>query len=71
MEEKRHTDFSYCPAVHFGGLASGDQVIKSALHRERIAKEEEVINFEMEGAGLWDMIPTIVVKGVCDYADSH
>ncbi|KAJ5894885.1 hypothetical protein N7495_006576 [Penicillium taxi] len=25
----------------------------------------------MEGAGLWDTIPTIVVKGVCNYADSH
>ncbi|KAJ6109958.1 hypothetical protein N7486_002193 [Penicillium sp. IBT 16267x] len=62
---------SHCPAVHFGGLASGDQVIKSALHRDHIAKQEGVIGFEMEGAGLWDIIPTIVVKGVCDYADSH
>lgn len=25
----------------------------------------------MEGAGLWETIPTIVVKGVCDYANSH
>ena len=25
----------------------------------------------MEGAGAWDYIPTVVVKGVCDYADSH
>ena len=63
--------FPHCPAVHFGGLASGDQVIKSALHRDHIAKREGVIGFEMEGAGLWDIIPTIVVKGVCDYADSH
>ncbi|KAJ5654806.1 hypothetical protein N7490_001809 [Penicillium lividum] len=62
---------SHCPAVHFGGLASGDQVIKSALHRDHIAEQEGVIGFEMEGAGLWDIIPTIVVKGVCDYADSH
>jgi hypothetical protein len=62
---------SYNPAIHFGGLASGDQVIKSALHRDRIAIQEDVIGFEMEGAGLWDTIPTIVVKGVCDYADSH
>lgn len=59
------------PSIHFGGLASGDQVIKSALHRDHIAREESVIGFEMEGAGVWDTIPTIVVKGVCDYADSH
>lgn len=25
----------------------------------------------MEGAGVWDEVPSIVVKGVCDYADSH
>lgn len=25
----------------------------------------------MEGAGVWDEIPCIVVKGVCDYADGH
>lgn len=59
------------PEIHFGVLASGDQVIKSALHRDHIAKVEGVIGFEMEGAGLWDTVPTIVVKGVCDYADSH
>jgi nucleoside phosphorylase len=71
MNGKGHSTLPYCPAVHFGGLASGDQVIKSALHRDRIAEQEGVIGFEMEGAGLWDTVPTVVVKGVCDYADSH
>ncbi|CAI7593561.1 unnamed protein product [Penicillium discolor] len=71
MNMKGYSASSYCPAIHFGGLASGDQVIKSASHRDHIAKQEGVIGFEMEGAGLWDTTPTIVVKGVCDYADSH
>ncbi|KAJ9492921.1 hypothetical protein VN97_g270 [Penicillium thymicola] len=71
MNTEGYSASSYCPAIHFGGLASGDQVIKSAFHRDHIAKQEGVIGFEMEGAGLWDTIPTIVVKGVCDYADSH
>ncbi|KKZ61951.1 hypothetical protein EMCG_03570 [[Emmonsia] crescens] len=31
-----------------------------------------VIAFEMEGAGIWDNLPgVLVIKGVCDYADSH
>jgi nucleoside phosphorylase len=30
-----------------------------------------VIAFEMESAGAWDYLPTIVIKSVCDYADSH
>ncbi|KAF5610782.1 hypothetical protein F25303_14521, partial [Fusarium sp. NRRL 25303] len=25
----------------------------------------------MEGAGVWDILPCIVIKGACDYADSH
>lgn len=71
MNMEGYSASSYCPAIHFGGLASGDQVIKSAFYRDHIARQEDVIGFEMEGAGLWDTIPTIVVKGVCDYADSH
>ncbi|CAI7621273.1 unnamed protein product [Penicillium viridicatum] len=71
MNTEGYRASSYCPAIHFGGLASSDQVVKSAFHRDQIAKQEGVIGFEMEGAGLWDTIPTIVVKGVCDYADSH
>jgi nucleoside phosphorylase len=60
------------PAIHFGVMASGDTVMKSGEHRDQVAKREKVIAFEMEGAGVFDIIPSIVViKGVCDYADSH
>lgn len=31
----------------------------------------KVMAFEMEGAGMWQNLPTVVIKGVCDYADSH
>ncbi|KAK5044799.1 hypothetical protein LTR84_010455 [Exophiala bonariae] len=59
------------PTVHFGLVASGDVVVKSGLYRDRIAAEEKVIGFEMEGAGVWDSFPTVVIKSVCDYGDSH
>ncbi|KAF4899185.1 Aminodeoxyfutalosine nucleosidase [Colletotrichum fructicola] len=59
------------PAIHFGLMASGDQVMKSGEHRNNIAKRHNVIAFEMEGAGVWEIFPCIVIKGVCDYADSH
>ena len=36
-----------------------------------IAADGELIAFEMEGAGVWDHFPTIVIKSACDYADSH
>ncbi|KAJ5662707.1 hypothetical protein N7462_011633, partial [Penicillium macrosclerotiorum] len=57
--------------VHFGLMASGDTLMTSAKDRDRIAKTENVIGFEMEGAGVWDNLPCIVIKGVSDYADSH
>ncbi|KAL5356413.1 nucleoside phosphorylase domain-containing protein [Aspergillus floccosus] len=58
-------------AIHFGRIASSDQVMKSAADRDRIANQEDIVAFEMEGAGVWDNFPTIIVKGVCDYADGH
>lgn len=57
--------------IHIGPVASGDTVMKSAVTRDRIASKEGVIAFEMEAAGMWDHVPCLVVKGVCDYADSH
>ena len=59
------------PSIHFGRMACSNQVMKSGQHRDRIAAEEGVIGFEMESAGTWDYVPTIMIKSVCDYADSH
>ncbi|CCF39770.1 hypothetical protein CH063_10511 [Colletotrichum higginsianum] len=57
--------------VLVGRLGSADTVLKAGLDRDRIAKEHDLLAFEMEGAGIWDVIPCVVVKAVCDYADSH
>ncbi|KAJ4104022.1 hypothetical protein NW769_009714 [Fusarium oxysporum] len=59
------------PTIHFGLMASGDAVMKSGEDRNRIATAEGIIAFEMEGAGVWDSFPCIIIKGGCDYADSH
>jgi nucleoside phosphorylase len=58
-------------SIHIGPVASADTVMKSGQHRDEFVKRERVIGFEMEGAGVWDNIPCIIIKGVCDYADSH
>ncbi|WYZ37727.1 hypothetical protein EsH8_II_001233 [Colletotrichum jinshuiense] len=57
--------------IHIGRVGSGNTVMKSGEHRDEIASENGLIAFEMEGAGVWDEIPCIIVKAVCDYADSH
>jgi nucleoside phosphorylase len=59
------------PRVHYGSIASGDAVVKDAGTRDRIAQDEGILCFEMEAAGLMDTFPCVVVRGVCDYADSH
>ncbi|KAF3931908.1 hypothetical protein ABW20_dc0100432 [Dactylellina cionopaga] len=60
------------PIVHFGLIASGDTVMKSGEDRDYIAYRDGVIAFEMEGAGVWENFPnSLVIKSVCDYADSH
>lgn len=59
------------PFVHIGTIGSANTVMKSGEHRDAIARENNLIAFEMEGAGVWDTLPCVVIKGVCDYADSH
>jgi nucleoside phosphorylase len=58
--------------VHHGTIASGNQVIKDAAVRDKLSAElGGVLCFEMEAAGLMNSFPCLVVRGVCDYADSH
>jgi nucleoside phosphorylase len=67
------------PEIHFGLIASGDTVMRSGEHRDKLAdrgKErdnEKIIAFEMEAAGVVESFEgrVIVIKSVCDYADSH
>ncbi|KAL2826956.1 hypothetical protein BDW59DRAFT_160535, partial [Aspergillus cavernicola] len=69
----RHREISEAGKVsmHIGTVASADTVMKSARHRDEISRKEKTIAFEMEGAGVWDNVSCIIIKGVCDYADSH
>lgn len=69
--EPDHTNEMRDTKIHFGRVASGNAVMKSARRRDKLVREEDCIAFEMEGAGVWDLVGTIVVKGVVDYADSH
>jgi nucleoside phosphorylase len=58
--------------VHYGTIASGNQVIKTATERDRLSTElGGVLCFEMEAAGLMNSFPCLVIRGICDYADSH
>ncbi|KAL6823263.1 nucleoside phosphorylase domain-containing protein [Trichoderma camerunense] len=71
MKKDLELDDAQCPEIFVGCVASGDTVMKSGEHRDRIARQRDIIAFEMEGAGIWDELPCSIIKGVCDYADSH
>ncbi|KAI2947422.1 hypothetical protein CBS147321_3046 [Aspergillus niger] len=59
------------PYIHYGLVASGNQVIKDAKTRDSIARDLGILCFEMEAAGLMDELPSLVIRGICDYCDSH
>lgn len=62
---------AFPPSIHIGKMGSGNTVMRSGVHRDDIAEKDGIIAFEMEGAGVWEYFPSLVIKGVCDYADSH
>lgn len=59
------------PYFHYGIIASGNQVIKNAEMRDKLAEGQNILCFEMEAAGLMDQLPCLVIRGICDYCDSH
>ena len=59
------------PAVHYGLIASADKLMKDAKLRDMFAKDYHILYFETEAAGLMNHFPCLVIRGICDYADSH
>ncbi|KAG8625519.1 hypothetical protein KVT40_007270 [Elsinoe batatas] len=52
--------------VQYPHIHAGD-----AVYRDRIRDEVEALCFEMEAAGLMRSFPCLIIRGICDYADSH
>lgn len=59
--------------VHYGLIASGNKVVKDATTRDSLNRsfDRKVLCIEMEAAGVMTSCPCIVIRGICDYADSH
>ncbi|KAF4497149.1 hypothetical protein FAGAP_6672 [Fusarium agapanthi] len=59
--------------VHYGLIASGNEVIKDSVFRDKLNRDlgGQVLCVEMEAAGLAHNFPCITIRGICDYADSH
>ncbi|KAH7159645.1 hypothetical protein B0J13DRAFT_592248 [Dactylonectria estremocensis] len=69
--------------IHYGLIASANHLMNDALVRDVLASEKgiltneggiagnEVLCFEKEAAGLMNHFPCLVIRGICDYSDSH
>jgi nucleoside phosphorylase len=68
---KRPSRYGPHPDIHYGTIGSGNTVIKDGATRERLRKDLGVLCVEMEAAGLMDEFSCLVIRGICDYADSH
>jgi nucleoside phosphorylase len=65
------------PEIHYGIIASGETLMKSAVEREEVLQRmpesarSKCLCIETAAAGLKNAFPCIVIRGICDYADSH
>jgi len=59
------------PVIHYGLIASADRLMEDAKVRDHLAQTEEVLCFETEAAGLMDNFHCVVIRGICDYSDTH
>jgi len=72
QEARQPRDSEEEVVVHYGTIASGNQVIRDGRTRDRLSRElGGIMCFEMEAAGLMNNFPCLAVRGICDYADSH
>ncbi|KAJ5788212.1 hypothetical protein N7457_003202, partial [Penicillium paradoxum] len=56
------------PYIFYGTIASGNRVVKNARRRDIFP---QCLCFETEAAGLMNDFPCLVIRGICDYCDSH
>ncbi|KAL6790941.1 putative wd40 protein [Trichoderma sp. SZMC 28012] len=59
------------PVIHYGLIASANQRMENAILRDKLAMDKGVLCFEMEAAGLMNHFPCLIIRGICDYADTH
>jgi nucleoside phosphorylase len=59
------------PRIHYGTIGSANTVVKDSATRDGLKKDMDILCVDMEAAGLMNSFPCLVIRGICDYADSH
>ncbi|KAK8229419.1 ankyrin repeat-containing domain protein [Phyllosticta capitalensis] len=71
VERSERSEDDDNPTVHYGLIASANTLMKDATTRDSLAETRGVLCFEMEAAGLMNHFPCLVIRGICDYSDTH
>lgn len=84
--ESDETNFNHCspdmirprrpreiqdPMVHYGLIASSHHLMRHGVTRDKLAHKQNVLCFETEATGIKDVTQYLIIRGICDYADSH
>jgi nucleoside phosphorylase len=59
------------PIVHYGQIVSGFNLIRHGATRDELAHKQGALCLETEASDLKDAAKYLVIRGICDYADSH
>ncbi|KAM5526945.1 Vegetative incompatibility protein HET-E-1-like protein 16, partial [Fusarium oxysporum f. sp. phaseoli] len=70
-EVQRQARMDTRPAIFYGLIASDNNLMRHGGSREKLRRDLGVLCVEMEAAGLIDEFPCMVIRGICDYADTH
>ena len=71
ISRRERDEEEHDPAIHYGIIASANTLMKDAHFRDNMARDRGVLCFEMEAAGLMNHFPCLVIRGICDYSDTH
>ncbi|PYH84660.1 hypothetical protein BO82DRAFT_304150 [Aspergillus uvarum CBS 121591] len=59
------------PRIHYGLVASSTAIPPAGYHRDILTKAHGILCFETEAVGIIDFFPCVLIRGICDYGDSH
>lgn len=71
IERRQVRDDPNATQVFYGTIGSADIVMKNAHERDLVASRYNILAVEMEAAGVASDCQALIIRGVCDYADSH
>ena len=59
------------PKIFYGTIVSGKDLFRNAAKRDEVSKKYDALCVGMEAAGLKGNLPCLIIRGICDYSDSH